>query len=460
MGVREATKRGLIALSFYLSSLDTGHAVELGEKLALEFRNLTVQIESEAKLGYGFIVAQRGDTLTIVTADHVVRDGDQGTVYPNIRVELFVDRGHPVTPKVLEQRIPPEEGDLAVLEVQHPDFSMIKFPVAKIPIPRATKAWRIGRDRSWVPDPQTGTYFGRARTIWLRFADLDTPPGSSGGPVLSDQGLVGMVEKQDGRYSWVLPMNTINEFFADNGLPWGLNGDGTSTVGDSSNPRAVLAPLVDLDFGFATSIKCNTLDMNSFCGRAKRLFMEYKTDVDKASGAQIKDARIMSIINDEILMTPLSSSWPILIGGRPPIYFMDILLFKAEADADRYMNGDLTISSNVSWVFAATNRKEEHNDGIFLHYNLKTQALVASYGATPLTAGGTTSDGIIASFEDLPGTTMLIFVRDGMASDAVPLQFHFKDKQGRAIYLQEADFQVRQGLDRGTKVTYYKYRFP
>src|SRR5690349_6087660 len=49
-------------------------AAEPGQKLALDVRSLTVQIQSDATNGYGFVVGKAGDVLTIVTANHVVRN--------------------------------------------------------------------------------------------------------------------------------------------------------------------------------------------------------------------------------------------------------------------------------------------------------------------------------------------------------------------------------------------------
>ena len=90
--------------------------------------------------------------------------------------------------------------------------------------------------------------------------------------MITDEGLIGIVEKQEGQYSWVLPMTTVYEFFSDNALPWGLNGDGPAPLCDPDKARSVLAPLVDLNYGFSINIKCNNLDSNSFCQRAKRNF--------------------------------------------------------------------------------------------------------------------------------------------------------------------------------------------
>ena len=171
-----------------------------GEKLAYSVRDLTVQVVSShgqnrddnAAEGYGFVVAQQGDILTIATADHVVRDPD-GAEFGEVWVVFYSDQGHPQPATVLDLRLPPADGDLAVLEVKKPGFRMAQSPVAALPLTQGERAWRVGKQRGWTPGNVPGVFTGTERTIWLAFDNLDTPRGSSGGPIVVEQGLVGMV---------------------------------------------------------------------------------------------------------------------------------------------------------------------------------------------------------------------------------------------------------------------------
>jgi WD40 repeat protein len=199
-----------------------------GEKLAYGFLNFLVQVHSQhrnddgVENGYGFVVAQRGDVLTVITADHVVRDADG--VYPSISVVMHVDQSHSIPANVLPQRMPAERGDLAVLEVRRSDFPGGTFPTAALPLQNGAKAWRIGKNGGWTPSSVPGAYTGLFDTVWLNFDGLDAPRESSGGPVIANDGLVGMVVKADTLGSKVLPVDTIIQFFIDNNLTWGLSG--------------------------------------------------------------------------------------------------------------------------------------------------------------------------------------------------------------------------------------------
>jgi hypothetical protein len=213
-----------------------------GEKLAYNVRDLTVQITSFhgqdiAAEGYGLVVAQRGDVVTIVTADHVVRDPD-GAEYGQVRVAFYTDQAHPQTATVLDLRLPPAYGDLAALEVRKPGFRMTQPPIAQLPLTQGERAWRVGKQRGWTPGNIPGVFTGTERTIWLGFDNLDTPRGSSGGPIVVEKGLVGMVTDDHSGRALVLPINIIANFFREKGLPWGLVGSPEPSAAPQPKPTS------------------------------------------------------------------------------------------------------------------------------------------------------------------------------------------------------------------------------
>jgi hypothetical protein len=214
-----------------------------GEKLAYSVRDLTVQITSFhnqdiAAEGYGFVVAQQGDAVTIVTADHVVRDPD-GAEYGQVRVVFYADQAHPEAATVLDLRLPPAYGDLAVLEVRKPGFRMAQPPVARLPLTQGERGWRVAKQRGWTPGNIPGVFTGTELTIWLGFDNLDTPRGSSGGPIVVEQGLVGMVTDDQSGRALVLPINIIANFFHEKGLPWGLNASAQASAFPQGPPASL-----------------------------------------------------------------------------------------------------------------------------------------------------------------------------------------------------------------------------
>jgi hypothetical protein len=103
-----------------------------------------------------------------------------------------------------------------------------------LPLSEGTRAWRVGKEGGWTPSSVPGSFIGRRQTIWLVFDNLDTPRRSSGGPILTDQGLIGMVTNNESLRGFVLPIDLILDFIQENGLPWGLSG--TDTVVAAAAP--------------------------------------------------------------------------------------------------------------------------------------------------------------------------------------------------------------------------------
>ena len=236
-----------------------------GEKNAYQFRALTVQVRSAkadkpnetVEGGYGFVVAQHGNVLTIVTADHVVRDPD-GIVYGTVTVEPYVSRGHPLPAQVLDFQIPRDYGDMAVLEVHRSNFPALPVvPVARLPIAEGTEAWRIGKEQGWTPSNRPGVFVGRQKTIWLGFDNLDAPRGSSGGPIFTNDGLIGMVTDDQSGRGYVLPVDTIIDFLSSQGAPW-----------DLADPRITPKPPSPATAGAAASTKAAALPPPTTTARA------------------------------------------------------------------------------------------------------------------------------------------------------------------------------------------------
>ena len=209
-----------------------------GEQAAYAFRANTVRVISDglpddgAEEGFGFVFAQRGSTVYIATADHVVRAGD--TAAKVIQVEFFQAQGRPVLAELQPLRLPKGEGDLALLQATAPaDFHPVWLAVSPVlSLHPGSRAWRIGRDQKWVPPTSAGGYGGLAPgALLLDFESLDTPRGSSGGPVVGDGGLIGMVveAKNAGRSSNVLPAETIATVMRGREIPWDIRLPGAPT---------------------------------------------------------------------------------------------------------------------------------------------------------------------------------------------------------------------------------------
>src|SRR5262249_37449619 len=135
----------------------------------------------------------------IATPAHVVRPpGFTGD--PSVTVLLPADRTIPVPADVLDNQLPPDGrgNDLAVLRVPSPtNFISQRFQIThQGDLKPGDQAWLIGDHAQWLVSAIPGQYRGVDLTNlgWPQFQGFDTRRGSSGGLVISNGGVVGMVE--------------------------------------------------------------------------------------------------------------------------------------------------------------------------------------------------------------------------------------------------------------------------
>ena len=233
-------RRPLDLLWFALASCLSGAVaaqpanLSLGEQVAWSTRDDVVRVTTFRRngdileTGFGFIFGLRGEDLFIATADHVLRgEHPVGDVAPRAEVTFLSDRDHPRPGAVLSVRLPADKGDLGILQVRRPEGMSLAWPrsVRSAELSPGTRAWRIGKQREWLPPTNPGQFAGRLDGTFLGFDGMDAPPGSSGGPVVTENGLAGMISRdggQAGLSSQVLPIETIRAMTQGWHLPWDI----------------------------------------------------------------------------------------------------------------------------------------------------------------------------------------------------------------------------------------------
>ena len=225
-----------------------------GGRLAWSFRQNVVRIiatglpDDDEENGFGFVFGEQNGELYVATADHVVRKAN--TPAAHIGLRFFGALGESRDATLLALRLPPAGGDLAVLRVPTPPGFKPFWP-AMVPsymLQPGDPAWRIGKGDRWNPPNGPGSFQGRAGALWLEFDNLDTPRGSSGGPILGDGGLIGIVVKDGGLSNapaQVLPADTIAAMLQNWQLPWQLGAPGLpvpAITQESPPPPATATP--------------------------------------------------------------------------------------------------------------------------------------------------------------------------------------------------------------------------
>jgi len=197
----------------------------LAEKLKKNVLLITATLNGNDESGFGFVVGECHDNLYVVTANHVVRGKSD---YPKsttqqVRVEFCLLNGT-FTANLLDRF--DKQLDIAVLEVKKPpNYKWIKHHFCYEYL-RDEKVWFIGRTKScWVPsESATGTInkiSNRNNEITI---DIDgVAKGTSGAPLLTKNGIIGMIKKDDPNelaQAFASQIDKIKEAIEDWGIPW------------------------------------------------------------------------------------------------------------------------------------------------------------------------------------------------------------------------------------------------
>ena len=234
-----------------------------GDKAARALRVNVVAIEAEweggAQQGFGFIVAQDGDEVYVATANHVVRDKYSDAVASRPTVRFFHAEDDAVTATLLAPK--DEERDLAVLRAPIPAGSIWHRQLrgAAGSVKRGELVSFVGRGDRWYVPSRPGTINRVDEQSGLILVDgLNVIVGTSGAPLVSAEGIVGMVVRgETDSIAHALSLNHIEASFDDWNLPWTLNRSrdlGKDSIVDCGDcPELVMLPLGTFMMGSAAT---------------------------------------------------------------------------------------------------------------------------------------------------------------------------------------------------------------
>jgi hypothetical protein len=192
--------------------------------MANDLRRNVVRIEAKEN-GFGFIVGEKSGLLYVVTAYHVVVDPDkvETVVTSKVKVEFFDRRGVKFDADLLGTH--DADRDLAVLTVRAPQG--VEWTRQCLAAPekqkRGTPVWFVGRDQEWKPPVIPGRVVQEPSTDWtIDLEGLQVKRGSSGGPVISDTGIIGMIETDSEVGTHALSVDFIQKSIEKWNHPWQL----------------------------------------------------------------------------------------------------------------------------------------------------------------------------------------------------------------------------------------------
>jgi hypothetical protein len=195
-----------------------------GETLSLALRSNVVSIVAERsdgiQNGFGFIVGERHGQVYIVTANHVVRSSGPDTT-SQILIKYFHEQGKPYPATLLDTSH--QAYDLAVLQASTPPgLTWRREALGLQKVERSTPVWFVGRSAEWYVPTVPGhinTFTLEARYL---IDNLPVRVGTSGAPLIADQGIIGMITADAGESSQAVSIEVISRAFEQWNLPWDL----------------------------------------------------------------------------------------------------------------------------------------------------------------------------------------------------------------------------------------------
>lgn len=189
--------------------------------------------------GFGFIVGQQGNQLVIITADHVVRGEEPGAEDKAPLITFFDNQGTQIAGKLESVRLQRDRGNLAVILVKNPGFvSFVRDAVDAVPAARFLQMWLIGRAGNWDVPASPGIV---AQVI--KVEGLAARVGSSGGPLVSSNGIVGMIVMDNDLYTKATPIEPIQTQVRETWrYPWQLTAARPASPAPRVESRLEAAP--------------------------------------------------------------------------------------------------------------------------------------------------------------------------------------------------------------------------
>lgn len=197
-----------------------------------ELKNNVVKIRSifddgSNENGFGFVIAEQNNRLYIVTARHVVHQLDDDGLEKKkgpISITFYSELGKEYQGILLG--VPNTSLDVALLEVEKPTYYSWKKDFYATDLPIGTEVWFIGRGGDWyIP---TGSLVGSVNDISADdeiLIDITSiEPGTSGAPLLSQNGIVGLIFEDASVGAKAYPIERVRRLVTKTwNYPWHMN---------------------------------------------------------------------------------------------------------------------------------------------------------------------------------------------------------------------------------------------
>jgi Trypsin-like peptidase domain/PEGA domain len=235
---KTAIKVTLLSVLVISQTTHTTQAQTEKQELSLTLRANVVRIESHSN-GFGFIVGERNGLLYIVTARHVVAGSQENPDSTNskiAKITFYSEQENVYDAKILRSD---STHDLALLSVSSPQGFQWQRTCLAAPgsAVRGSHVWFVGRNATWYVPVEPGAVTSERPGIdsRIQLEHLEVRPGSSGAPLISNVGIVGMIQNDSPDDTRALTIDFIRSAMQEWNDPWNL--DLTSLRADPNPPK-------------------------------------------------------------------------------------------------------------------------------------------------------------------------------------------------------------------------------
>src|SRR5262249_18284604 len=124
--------------------------------------------------------------------------------------------------ELLSTWLDPAHGDVAVIRTPKPEgFVWRRDAQASTPVTRGSRVWLVGRQGNWDVPAVSGVV-NEEFAGSIKIDGLPVLRGSSGAPVITEGGIIGMIVADTPQYTEITSLELIKHAFGTWDYPWQL----------------------------------------------------------------------------------------------------------------------------------------------------------------------------------------------------------------------------------------------
>ena len=174
----------------------------------------------KTEYGLGWVIGNDNDYLYIVTADHIVRGSTPKETVKKLQLKFFNEAKQFREGDLLPDHN--EDLDLAIFRIKRPDRRLWRLSSTDGEKPKTnTPALFLGAKNKWLI-PKEPSRISSVKQQDIMVEGLSVDVGSSGAPLISKRGIVGMIRSTTTEHTRVTKLSAIRQQVKNWGYPWQL----------------------------------------------------------------------------------------------------------------------------------------------------------------------------------------------------------------------------------------------